>query len=123
MPPNGSYLHSSSVSLDGSHVVYVPCVAVVEAEGILCWGGCAVMKFVVGMEGIWMFAAIMLCVEEGCGYMIKALKNMTRRPRRIYGGRSLREATCFLAAIDRSICASRNEFVIIFFSPLEGELV
>jgi hypothetical protein len=64
MPPNGSYSHFSSVSLDGSHAVCARCVVVGEAGEVLCWGGCAVMRFVVGMGGIWMFVAIMLCVEE-----------------------------------------------------------
>ena len=67
MPPNGSYSHFSSVSLDGSHAVCVRCVVAGEAGGILCWDGCVVMRFVAGMEGIWMFAVIMLCVEiETC---------------------------------------------------------
>ncbi len=70
MPPNGSYSHFSSVSLGGSHAACVRCVVVGEAGVVICWDGCVVMRFVVGMGGIWMLVAMRTIVVSGDGVIL-----------------------------------------------------
>lgn len=46
----------------GLLVVSVPCVVVEEGGVVICWGGCCVGRFAVGMAEIWIIAVIITFV-------------------------------------------------------------
>jgi hypothetical protein len=41
--------------------------------GIICWDGCVFGKFVIGMEGIWMFVVIRMCLGRQSEWVLLGL--------------------------------------------------